>query len=220
MGKTAIILGATGLTGSLLLEKLIADERYDTIKLISRKTINSSSNKVQEHLGDLLNLDKFKSVFFGDEVYCCIGTTASKTKDKNTYKAIDYGIPIAAAKLARENDISTFMVISAMGANPNSGIFYNRTKGEMEQAVFSEKIDHTYILRPSLITGNRKEKRAGEKIAIIAFRFLDLLMVGSLKKYKSIPAESIAQAMINLANKDYNESMIISDKIKEIAKKE
>jgi len=216
MGKTAIILGASGLTGSLLLEKLTADERYDVIKIISRSSVNSTSNKVQEHLGDLLNMKQFKAVFKADEVYCCIGTTASKTKDRQMYKAIDFGIPVAAAKLAKENGIATFMVISAMGANAKSNIFYNRTKGEMEQAVLQEKVDNTYVLRPSLITGGRKEKRTGEKFAITIFKFINYLLIGPFAKYQSIKAESIAEAMIHLANSDSDKSIIESDKIEEI----
>ena len=131
MGKTAIILGATGLTGRILLKKLIADTSYEKITLFSRRSVGNTSKKVEEHLINLLRLEEYKDQFIGDEVFCCIGTTASKTKDKKNYKAIDYGIPVNAAKLAIQNNIKTFIVISSMGANASSSIFYNRTKGEM-----------------------------------------------------------------------------------------
>ncbi|WP_369806627.1 NAD(P)H-binding protein [Lacinutrix sp. Bg11-31] len=132
MKKTAIILGASGLTGNLLLQKLIEDNRYESIKLFSRSKIEVQSNKVTQFIGNLLDLEQFKTDFTAHEVYCCIGTTAKKTPDKTVYKQIDYGIPVAAARLSKENNINTFLVISALGANAKSSVFYNKTKGEME----------------------------------------------------------------------------------------
>ena len=217
MGKTAIILGASGLTGQHLLKQLIIDERYSTIMLFSRKKTEITSSKVIEKTGDILALENFKEDFTADEIFVCIGTTAKKTPDKIQYKNIDFGIPAAAAKLAKENKISTFLVVSAMGANAKSSIFYNKTKGEMEQAVFSEKIENTYILRPSIIGGNRNENRPMEKIGVAIFKLLQPLMVGKLKKYRIIAAENIAKAMICLANEKPEIHIIESDKIQELA---
>ena len=138
MRKTAIILGASGLTGSILLEKLINDDSYESIKLFSRKKIEGLPKKVQQFIGDILELENFKEDFKANEVFCCIGTTAKKTPNKETYKRIDFGITVTAAKLSKLNNIQTFMVVSAMGANAKSSVFYNRTKGEMEQEVFNK----------------------------------------------------------------------------------
>ena len=102
MKKTAIVLGATGLTGGLLLQKLIEDERYEKIKLFSRSNIDDLPSKVSQFTGNLLELENFNKDFTADEVFCCIGTTAKKTPDKKVYKAIDYGIPVAAAKLLKK----------------------------------------------------------------------------------------------------------------------
>ncbi|SNR41767.1 NAD(P)H-binding [Lutibacter agarilyticus] len=217
MGKTAIILGASGLTGSILLNKLLKDERYKSIKLFSRKKIDGLPSKVIQFTGNLLELENFKADFTGDEVYCCIGTTAKKTPDKTMYKAIDFGIPVAAAKLSKKNGINTFLVVSALGANANSSIFYNKTKGEMEQAVLAEKIEKTHILQPSIIGGDRKETRIGEKIGLVIFKLLQPLFFGKLKKYRLTEADHIAQAMINLANSTSTTQIITSEKIKEIA---
>ncbi|UMB53001.1 NAD(P)H-binding protein [Lutibacter sp. A64] len=214
MKKTAIILGATGLTGSILLDKLLKDQRYKTIKLFSRKKIENLPSKVEQFIGDTIALENFKKEFIGDEVFCCIGTTAKKTPDKTIYKSIDYGIPVKAAKLSKENGIHTFLVVSAIGANAKSSIFYNRTKGEMEEAVLSEKIKNTYILQPSIIGGDRKENRIGEKIGLAIFKVLQPFFVGKLKKYKITEAEHIAQAMLNLANSTSKEKIISSYQIK------
>jgi len=217
MQKTAIILGATGLTGSILLEKLIHDERYKTIKLFSRKEIDGLPSKVNQYVGNMLDLESFKVDFTGDEVYCCIGTTAKKTPDKALYKAIDYGIPVAAAKLSKENDIEMFLVVSALGANANSSIFYNKTKGEMEHDVLLEKIKNTFILQPSIIGGKRNEQRIGEKIGLAIFKLMQPLFFGGLKKYKITEAEHIAQAMINLANSSSKKQFIASHDIEVLA---
>lgn len=219
MKKTAIILGASGLTGGLLLKKLIVDDRYESIKLFSRSSIKGLPNKVKQYIGDLLELEQFKNDFTGDEVYCCIGTTAKKTPDKSLYRDIDYGIPVAAAKLAKANGINTFLVISAMGANKKSSVFYNRTKGEMEQEVLNQAIPRTSILRPSLIGGKRNEQRILEKIGLVVFKVIQPLFIGPLKKYRIINADSIAQAMLNLANTTSNTDVIItSNDIEQLAK--
>ena len=220
MKKTAIILGATGLTGNSILQKLIDDDRYENIKLFSRSKIEGLPSKVTQHIGDLLKLKQFKTDFVADEVYCCIGTTAKKTPDKTRYKQIDYGIPVTAAKLSKENKIPTFLVISAMGAHKNSSVFYNKTKGEMEQEVLQQQITNTFILRPALIGGNREESRPLEKIGLSVFKLIAPLLIGPLKQYQIINAESIAQAMIHLANNISNTEVIItSNDIKRIAKK-
>ena len=210
--KTAIILGATGLTGRLLLNKLIADDSYTSIKLFSRKASGNKAPKIKEFVGDILQLEHFKNDFTADEVYCCIGTTSAKTKDRTVYKAIDFGIPFAAAKLAKENNIPTYLVVSAMGANSKSKIFYNRTKGEMEQAVLGQKIPNTYILRPSLILGERNEKRFGESLGAVLLKLTNVFLIGKLKKYRAIEADCIAEAMINLA-KSYPSTPIVESDI-------
>ncbi|UAM99485.1 NAD(P)H-binding protein [Polaribacter litorisediminis] len=218
MNKTAIILGATGLTGGMLLEQLIADKNYSTIKLFSRNSVANSSEKIEEFIVDLLNLETSAKDFTADEVFCCIGTTAAKTKDKNRYKAIDFGIPVAAAKLAKKNHIQTFVVMSSMGANENSTVFYNKTKGEMERTILQQNIQNTYIVRPSLIGGNRDENRVGERIAKGVMSLLNPLFVGGFKKYKMIHPKTIAIAMKKLANHPQNQTIFSSNELEEIAK--
>ncbi|TRO67579.1 NAD-dependent epimerase/dehydratase family protein [Christiangramia sabulilitoris] len=215
--KTAIILGATGLTGSILLDKLLRDERYRKIKVFTRNHVAQKHEKIEEYLIDLFELHQFSELFQGDEVYCCIGTTQSKTPDREMYRKVDYCIPATAAKLARKNNINTFQVISAMGADEHSRIFYNRVKGEMEGAVMEQGILNTYILQPSLISGDREERRPFEFILKKIMSVGDHLLVGNLKKYRSIHPETIANAMIILANREYQSGRIQNDEIKKIA---
>ena len=217
--KTAILLGATGLTGGILLQKLLNDPRYGQIILFSRTSVKIKNSKIEEHLVDLFQLEKYKEQFNADQVFCCIGTTKSNTPNKETYRKIDYGIPVTAAKLCKENGISTFAVISALGANPDSGMFYNKIKGEMQRDVLAQKIKNTYFFQPSLIAGDREEKRFLENLAKQAMKILNYVLIGPLKKYRSIHPETIARAMIIVSNKVYERSMIESDEIKEIAAK-
>ena len=125
MTKTAIIIGATGLTGNILLNKLLADSAFERIKLFSRSPVQIDNPKIEEHLIDMFALDDHSENFTGDVVFCCIGTTNPKTPDKNMYLRIDYGIPVAAARLSRDNKIHTFIVISSMGADSMSKVFCN-----------------------------------------------------------------------------------------------
>lgn len=216
-GKTAIILGATGLTGSILLEKLLKDERYEKIKIFSRQHVSQKHPKIEEFLINLFELEKVGALFTADEVFCCVGSTQRKTPDEEIYRMVDFGIPATAARLSKLNGIRTFQVISAMGANENSRFFYNRTKGEMEGAVMEHRIENTYILRPSLIGGERQESRPMEYAWKKIMTLGDHLLVGKLKKYRSIHPETIAKAMIFLANSQYSSGKIESDEIKRIA---
>lgn|SRR5690606_35016118 len=217
MKKTVIILGATGLTGDSLLHQLLEDERYSRIVLFSRKPTGMQHPKLHEYLVDLFELSKYQSVFKADHVFCCIGTTMAKTPNKETYKAIDYGIPVSAAQLCKQNNIPVFIVISSMGANQKSKLFYSRTKGLMEQEVLKYGIKNTYILQPSLIEGDRKEKRTGEWIFKQLSKAMPFLKVGPLKKYQPVSADHIARAMVHLANDGHKEVRIDNLTIHEIA---
>ena len=214
MGKTAIILGASGLTGGFLLKELIEDANYAQIKIFARSPLKTKHKKVTEYIGDLLNLETFQSDFIGDVVFCCIGTTLKKTPDKNLYRKIDFGIPVASAKLCKANNISTLVVISSLGANANSSFFYPRTKGEMEASVLSYAIENTYLLQPSFIIGKRTESRFLEYVGLCITKLLSFVMVGPLKKFKSIAAITLAKAMHKLAEANHTTSKCIpSDQI-------
>ena len=174
MKKTAIILGITGVTGSLLAKHLFDDERFEKVISFHRRPSGLQHPKLEEHVIDMFELEKHQEAFKADVVFCCVGTTQSKTSDRETYKKIDYGIPLAAAKLCVTNDIKRLIVISAMGADPESRVFYNRLKGEMERDVLVIKPNNTYFLEPALLAADREEKRTAEKIGIAVFKVLNI----------------------------------------------
>lgn len=214
MKKTAIILGATGLTGSHLLELLLQDSDYERVKVFTRNKLPITHPKIEEHVIDLLKLSDFANEFTADVVFCCIGTTKAKTPNKELYRAIDYGIPVEAAKLANQNSINQFIVISALGANSESKVFYSQLKGKMERDVLAQHIEHTHLLQPSLIVGERKEKRTGEDFSKHLMKLFGFLIPA---RYKMIHGKTIAKAMIQLTRKPSNEEVIPSEKIKSIA---
>ncbi|SFU26952.1 NAD(P)H-binding [Pustulibacterium marinum] len=216
MKKTAIILGVTGLTGGYVLSELLSDGRYEKIILFSRRTKGITHPKLVEHIIDVTELEKYKQLFKGDDVFCCIGTTQKKTPNKEVYQKVDYGIPVSAAELAAKCNAKAFIVISAMGANTKSNVFYNRLKGEMEAKVQEFSIPKIHIVRPALISGNREEFRLGEYIAKQFFKVLDLVMVGPLEKYKSIHPERIAKSMIWLANNNFSKTIVESDTLQKL----
>jgi len=219
-GKIAIVLGATGLTGGILLKQLIRHEGYHKIKVFGRTSVGFTHPKMEEHLGDLFELHVFEAVFTGDVVFCCIGTTKAKTPDKAIYRQIDFGIPVSAAQLAGKNGIGTYIVISALGANAESGVFYNRIKGEMEAAVLRAGRMNTYILQPSLISGYREERRTGEWMGKQFMRVLNVFLIGKAAKYKAIAPETIVRTMLWVAEHGYGKFRLPSNLIQDLAKKQ
>lgn len=215
--KTAIVLGATGLTGNLLLRRLLNDKTYGKILVFTRKPTGIEHPKIEQYLVDLLELENHKDKFLTNEVFCCIGSTRKKTPKKKTYKKVDYGIPVAAAKLCRENQIPTFIAISALGANPKAKLFYLRLKGEMERDVLKQQIPNTYFFRPSIISGEREEKRRYEFFAKQIMEITNFLHFGPLKKFRPIHPETIAKAMVYVAKHGYKTHKIKSFEIEEIA---
>ncbi|XP_069900937.1 putative NAD(P)-binding protein YraR [Globicephala melas] len=197
MKKTAIVLGATGLTGRYLLDMLLASEDYAKVKVFTRRSTGRQHEKLEEIICDLLCLEDYGDNFVADEVFCCIGTTKAKTKERELYRAIDYGIPFSAARLAERNGIKTYSLISAIGAKADSKVFYSRTKGEMEEAVLGCDIENILIYRPSLIYGEREDRRLGESIAVKLSKFLELFFFGKFERYKSISGKELAKVLYN-----------------------
>lgn len=216
MRKTAIILGATGLTGGYLLAELLADDRYEKIILFSRRSKGIDSPKIQEYLIDFTHLAQYKEQFVANDVFCCVGTTQRKTPDKEVYKAIDFHIPVKAAQLAESNEAEAFIVMSSIGANPQSKTFYTRLKGKMEEKVATFSIPKIHLLRPALINAKREEFRFGELIFRGMAKLLDYVMVGPLEKYRSIHPKTIAKAMVWLANHPHERMVVESDTLQKI----
>jgi len=215
--KTALIFGSSGLVGSHLLSLIIKNNNYNKIKLFTRSETTISNSQIEIIKIDFNNLENHKDSIIGDDCFFCIGTTRKNTPDKNEYIKVEYNIPVEVAKIAKENSINSFTYISSMGANPSASGLYLKNKGQAEEALKKLNFPKLSIMRPSILLGNRRENRIGEKIGIFVMKSFSPLFLGKMKKYKPIKVENVAKAMINVVENNYQKTIFESDKIMEIS---
>ncbi len=217
--KTALVLGVSGLVGSELVKILIQQNNYEKIHLLVRRPFESHDSTCEVHVIDFDRLHNYPELFQVTDVFCCLGTTIKKAKSKEAFRIVDYEFPVEAAKLGSVSGIEKFLIITAMGANSKSMIFYNQVKGQVEDTLGKLNIPSVHIFRPSLLLGERIEFRIGEKIAEKASTFLNVLMVGPLRPYKAIEARNVAAAMAAVADSSKRGEYIYpSHEIERIAK--
>ena len=194
--KTAIILGATGLTGTELLKQLLNDDYYKKVVLFSRKSTNINHCKLTEYITDFDLLHKIKHLIIGDIVFCCLGTTIKAAGSKTAFRKVDFKYISDFAEFAKQNGLNQFYLQSSLGADSKSKNFYLKTKGETENAIRKLDFESFTIFRPSMLLGNRREFRFGETLGKLVMQFFSFLFVGRLKLYKAIDAKQVAKAMI------------------------
>lgn len=216
MGRSALILGATGLVGSKLLEQLLKDDKYEKVTYIGRKEVKNHPKLVQI-ISNLDKMENYRHEFRVNDVFCCLGTTIKKAGSKAFFNMVDYEYPLKAAQLAKESNVEQFLIISAMGADPSSRIFYNSVKGRLEEDVEKLNLNGLHIFRPSLLLGERDEFRFGEKVAELLFKPFSNLKLALFKKYGPIEADTVAKAMEKIALRgDRGIHIYESDQIKNI----
>lgn len=199
MQKTALLVGATGLVGSHLLVQLLEDPKYKVVRSVSRRLSGVKHPKLEEVIIPLDELEKAKDKIVADQVFCCLGTTIGKAGSKVAFEKVDYEFPVKLAEISKSNNTSHFLIVTAMGANKNSMFFYNRVKGKVEETIGQIGFDHFTIIRPSLILGDRKEKRRMEGVGKAVMKALGFLMIGPLKNLRAVHAQDIARSMHNAA---------------------
>ncbi len=193
MKKKAIIFGATGFIGSYLLDELLNNSDYELVTVVIRKELNRSHPKLKILQGDYDRLPDMKENIIADDIFITLGTTKKNTPNQDDY-------PVLAAKIAKENGARSVFLVSAVGANVSSNLFYPRTKGEVERDIIALDLDHTHIFRPSMLMGTRKENRPLEKFIIKIWGIVNLLLIGKqLKHYRGIDGKDVAKAMNNAA---------------------
>lgn len=192
MAKKAAVLGATGLVGRSLVQELLADERYEEVHLYARRSPELSHPKIREHIGDLLEGSVLEGLREQEHLYCALGTTRAKTPELTRYKAIDYGIPLEAARIGKEGGLERFLLVSAIGADPGSRLFYPRIKGQLEQDLKQLSLPGLHIFQPAIILGERGEQRWAEALGKAFFQGIGPLIP---RRYRAMPAHRIAQAM-------------------------
>lgn len=197
--RKALVVGATGLIGRHLVDQLLQVATYSEVRVLVRNPSGKKHAKLREIQFDF---DQPKAELVqGDDVFCCLGTTMKKAGSKEAFFTVDYEYPMLIARLSQQNGAQRLLVVTAMGADPESMFFYNRVKGEIEEDLQVTGFDCLHFIRPSLLLGDRKESRLGEKIGAVVMRILDPVMVGPLKKYKAIEAAKVARAMVAIAQR-------------------
>jgi len=198
--RTALLAGATGLIGGHVLRLLLADDAYQRVTVVGRRGLPVTSPKLQQRLVDfdqLADLDAPKV----DDVFCCLGTTMKKAGSQEAFRKVDLGYVTALARLCARHGAKQFLLVSAIGANPASRIFYNRVKGEAEAAVRAAGFAATQVFQPSLLLGSRGESRPAERLGILVGGALGFVFAGPLRRYRPIPAATVAAAMVKAAKK-------------------
>ena len=195
--KSALVFGSSGFVGSHLLSELLNSSDYGQITAVARKSLNITHPRLRTVIGDYNSLASVKSEITADEVFIALGTTRANSPTKTAYYQVDHDYPVLAARLAKEGGAKSVFLVTAVDANPHSKFSYVRTKGETERDVIALNFDHTHIFRPSMILGNRKEKRSLLEEALVKFwPAVDPLLTWKNGKYKGITGKDIAKAMI------------------------
>ena len=211
--KTAILFGATGLVGKHLLNLLIENNEYDKIKIFSRKDIITQSQKIEKYVINFNELEKHKDKIVGDDCFFSIGTTRKVTPKKNDYIDVELNLPVKISKIAKDNNLKSFIYVSSGGANANSRNLYLQNKGKAEQEIINLSFEFTAIIQPSLLLGDRNENRIGEKIAKFIFKSLSFIFIGKLRPFKAIHAKNVAKAIMYIKNNQVNGLFFTSDKL-------
>lgn len=211
--RTALVLGASGLVGGHCVDLLLESAEYLKVRVLGRRPFGRAHAKLEDHTVDYDRFAERPELFAVDDIFCCLGTTIRKAGSTEAFRKVDIEYPAAAARLGAEMGAEQFLVVSALGADPSSRIFYNRAKGEMEAEVKRAPLRAVWILRPSLLLGDRQELRIGERVAEVLLRPISPLLLGPLRRLRPIDARTVAAAMLNLARSGGTGGTLESDEI-------
>jgi len=184
------------------LQNLLQSNRYSKVVAVVRKTLPLQHPKLEQLIIDFNKLDQYQTQLKADDVYCCLGTTIKQAGSNENFFKVDYTYVYKLATITAANSAAQFLLITALGADASSVIFYSKVKGQIENAVKSLSFRAIHIFQPSLLLGNRTNKRTGESIAQTLMPKIDFLLVGGLRKYRSVPAEAVAKAMLHAAQQE------------------
>lgn len=218
MGRSALVIGASGLIGRNVVFELLKQPVYEKVTVLARKDLVIKHEKLHQVLLDFDDLTKYASEFSVDDVFCCMGTTRAKTPDPEQYRKIDYTYPLTVARMALEHGAKQYLLVSSMGANKDSTLFYSRLKGEVEAAIAALNYTSYQVFRPSLLLGWRNESRPLETVSQSLMRVLNPLFFGPLRLYKAIKGQEVAKAMVRIALKgEEGHHVYLNNRILELA---
>jgi uncharacterized protein YbjT (DUF2867 family) len=195
--KTALVIGATGLVGSELVNLLLADTRFEKVKVFVRRSTGRNHVKLEEHIVNFDAIDTWKQDLTGDVLFSALGTTLKQAGSKDAQYKIDFTYQYNVATAAAAAGVPHYVLISSAGASPQSRIFYSRMKGELEIAIQKLSFSYIHILQPGILQGQRQKPRLGERIGIAVLSVAGV--IPGLKKYRPITGRTVAKAMVNAA---------------------
>ena len=188
----AIIIGATGATGEFLVDELLNDNDYTLVTIFVRKPTRKQNPKLVEHVIDFSRIEDYKNLIVGDVIFSCLGTTLKAAGSKVNQIKIDFDIPVAFAKIGKENRITSFVLLSAYGASSNSNVFYSQLKGKLEDAISELNFEQFVIFKPGLLLREDSD-RLGEKISASLLKFVNA--IGLFRKFKPMPTDLLAKKL-------------------------
>jgi len=198
-GLTAIVAGGSGLIGGFCLRGLLADDRYGQVIALLRSPIDLHHPKLKQRIVDFNRLEQIPEFLHADELFCCLGTTIRKAGSKEEFRKVDFHFPLQLARRASSSKVKQFLMVTSLGANSTSSVFYNKVKGEVEQEVAKLPFSSVHFFRPSLLLGTRSEFRLGERVGAKLMGMLHFFIVGKWRRYRAIKASVVARGMVHAA---------------------
>ncbi|MDX1321205.1 MAG: NAD(P)H-binding protein [Oceanospirillum sp.] len=202
MGKTAIVIGATGVVGRALVTKLAASEAFDQVVTVTRRpdmasVADENARKVINHVVDFEQLDSARHLFQGDCLFSCLGTTLKQAGSVSAQRRVDLDYQLQAAQNASANGVSHYLLVSSSGANGKSASSYLKMKGELETQIADLPFKRISVFQPSLLLGERPDFRLGETLA----RWLmpALCWLPGLRRYRPIRGDQVAEKMLQVS---------------------
>lgn len=204
LGKRLMVIGATGLVGSLCLARLLEEDGVERIVVLTRRPLGYSHARLDEHLIQFDGLTEYADLFEVDSVFCCLGTTSKAAGSKAAFEKVDLGYVKTVAELAAAHNVRQFILVSAVGADTHSPVFYSRVKGRAEAAVRRQDFHCVHILRPSMLLGTRTRPRLNEEALKPLVKVTRPLFIGPMRRFRPVQADKVAEMMVELAKGDYS----------------
>lgn len=196
--RTAVLAGATGLVGGHCLQALLRDEAYARVVALVRRPLGEQHARLEQRVVDFEALAD-DALAGATDVFCALGTTIRKAGSQEAFRKVDHGYTLAVAERAAKAGAQQFLLVSSVGADPATGNFYLRVKGEAERDASALPFAAVHVFRPSFLLGERGERRTGEAIGIAVARGIQGALFGGLRKYRPVEAAAVAEAMVGAA---------------------
>jgi uncharacterized protein YbjT (DUF2867 family) len=197
--RTALVAGASGLIGGHLLRLVVDDPAYDRVTTLVRRALPFTHKKLVQRVVDFDRLAEVGDFPRVHDVFCCLGTTIKQAGSQDAFRKVDCTYVVELARMAVRHRTAQFLVVTALGADSHSRVFYNRVKGETEEAIGRLQFEGIQIFRPSLLLGKRAQSRPAERIAGLLSPLVGWVMLGPLARYRPIKAATVARAMVRVA---------------------